>query len=70
MDEQCKLKLKKQFHRHHHTGELPVLENQVPVYISSGRSTSVIPGNVAGQQGNDHTKIRHQPDCLNVTEVS
>ena len=23
-----------------------------------------------GQQGNDHTKFRHQPDCLNVTEVS
>ena len=46
VDEQYKLKLKKQYDRRHRVLELPVLDDQGPVYISTGRSTSVIPGSV------------------------
>ena len=51
VDEQYKLKLKKQYDRRHRVLELPVLDNQVPVYISSGRSTSAIPGSVVRSAG-------------------
>ena len=51
MDEQYKQKLKKQYDRRHRVRELPVLDDQVPVYISSGRSTSAILGSVVWSTG-------------------
>ena len=51
IDDKYKQKLKKQFDRHHRVHELPVLDDQVPVYISSGRNTSAIPGNIIQSAG-------------------
>ena len=51
IDDKYKQKLKKQFDRCHHVRELPVLDDQVPVYISSGRKTSAIPGNIIQSAG-------------------
>ena len=51
IDDKYKQKLKKQFDRRHRVCELPVLDNQVPVYISSGRNTSAIPGNIIQSAG-------------------
>ena len=45
--------MKKQFDRRHPVRELPMLEDNTPVCISSGRNTFAIPGNViqpAGQR--------------------
>ena len=53
IDDKYKQKLKKTFGRRHRVRELPILVDQVPVYISSGRNTSAIPGNIiqsAGEQ--------------------
>ena len=60
VDEQYKLKLKKQYDRRHHVLELPVLDDQVPVYIPSGRSTSFIPGNVIRGAGERSYEV-HTP---------
>ena len=51
IDDKYKQKLKKQFDRRHCVHELPVLDDQVPVYISSGRNTSAIPGNIIQSAG-------------------
>ena len=51
VDEQYKQKFMRQHDRHHHVCELPVLDDQVPVYISSERSTSAIPGSVVRSAG-------------------
>ena len=42
VDDKYKLKIKKQYNRCHGVCELPVLDDEVPVYKSSGRSTSAI----------------------------
>jgi len=46
VDDSYKQKLKKQFDRRHRVRELPVLDDNTPVYISGGRSTSTTPGSV------------------------
>ena len=51
VDDKYKLKIKKQYDRHHRVRELPVLDDEVPVYISGRRSTSAIPGNVVQSAG-------------------
>ena len=51
IDDKYKRKLKKRFNRRHRVRELPVLDDQVPVYISSGRNISAIPGNTIQSAG-------------------
>ena len=51
IDDKYKQKLKKQFDRRHRVRELPVLDDQMPVYISSERNTSTVPGNVIQSAG-------------------
>ena len=51
IDDKYKQKLKKQFDRRHRVRELPVLDDQMPVYISRGRNTSTVPGNVIQSAG-------------------
>ena len=51
VDDKYKLNIKKQYDRRHRVRELPVLDDEVPVYISGGRSTSAIPGNVVWSAG-------------------
>ena len=53
IDDKYKRKLKKWFNRRHCVRELPVLDDQVPVYISSGRNTSASRGtNIPGPNTN------------------
>ena len=51
VDDKYKLKIKKQYDRRHRVRELPVLDDEVPVYISGGRSISAIPDNVVQSAG-------------------
>ena len=51
VDDQYKQKLKKQFDRRHRVRELPVLDDNTPVYISSGSNTPTTPGSVVHTAG-------------------
>jgi len=50
--------LKKQFDRRHRVCELPVLDDNTPVYISSGRNTSTTPGSVVQSTGQHSYQVQ------------
>ena len=45
-DSSYKAKLKKQFDRRHRTRDLPLLDEDTPVFITNGRDSSAVPGRV------------------------
>ena len=70
VDERYKQKFKRQHDRHHRVRELPVLDDQVPVYISIVEGAHLpFQAVLFGQQGNNHMKFQHEQDCPDVTEV-
>ena len=64
-DDQYKQKLD----RRHCVRELPVLDDQMPVYISGGRNTSAIPGNIIQSAGERTYQVQTPTEYLDVTDV-
>ena len=58
VDDQYKRKLKKQFDRRHRVRELPVLEGNTPVYISSGRNTATTQGSIIQTAGRHSYEVQ------------